>query len=208
MSVRISKGFSDAERPIVAALFWQAFRLKLGIVLGPDKKALKFFESIVSPEFALTARSADGQLLGLAGFKTQAGTFSGGTFSDLRNVYGWFGALWRGALVEVLERKLQPGVFQMDGIFVEESARGQGIGSRLLTAIAEHAIAQGASEVQLDVIDINPRARALYERVGFRPIGTEETGPFRYVFGFRSSTRMSLAISPKEGSVEGPGYTP
>ena len=112
--------------------------------------------------------------------------------SQLAQVYGWFGALWRGLVLSTLERKLQPNVFQMDGIFVDPCARGQGVGTALLKAVLAEAAARGLAQVQLDVIDTNPRAKALYERVGFVATGTETTGPLKLIFGFSSATRMAL----------------
>jgi len=42
-----------------------------------------------------------------------------------------------------------------------------GVGSALLDAVAREAQARGLKEVRLDVIDSNPRAKALYTRKGF-----------------------------------------
>lgn len=195
MTLRIIRGFDESERPEAARLFWQAFAAKLGRVLGPEDRALRFLHPALDPRFALGARDGKGQMLGLAGFKTAEGGLVDAGMGDLARVYGWVGALWRGPLLELLERPLQPGVFQMDGIFVDERARGQGVGSALLAAIRAEAERSGAGEVQLDVIDSNPRAKALYERVGFVATGTEHTGPLAWVFGFRSATRMRLPLT-------------
>ncbi len=194
MTVSVSRGFSDHERAQAAELFWQAFAAKLNRVMGPDTKGLQFFQQALNPDFALVARNSDGRMLGLAGFKTDAGGLAEGSMTDLARVYGWFGATWRGLILGVLERKLQPDVFQMDGIFVDAAARGQGVGTTLLAAIKEEARRTGMREVQLDVIDTNPRARALYEREGFLPKGEETTGPFKYIFGFSKATRMSWSV--------------
>ncbi len=70
-------------------------------------------------------------------------------------------------ILSVLERDLKPGVFQLDGICVATEARGQGVGTLLLRAIKDEAQGLGMHEVQLDVIDTNPRARILDEREGF-----------------------------------------
>ncbi|WP_367647792.1 GNAT family N-acetyltransferase [Ruegeria arenilitoris] len=194
MTVRIERGFAEAERPKAAALFWQAFAAKLHKVMGPDNKGLVFIEHAINPQFALVARDSSNQMLGLAGFKTMDGGLVEGSLSDMAKIYGWFGATWRGLLLSVLERDLQPGVSQMDGIFVAAEARGQGVGTALLSAIKDEARKSGMAEVQLDVIDTNPRAKALYEREGFRVVSKEKTGPFRYLFGFSSATRMSWAV--------------
>nr|WP_254437005.1 GNAT family N-acetyltransferase [Ruegeria arenilitoris] len=176
-------------------MFWQAFAAKLHKVMGPDKKGLAFIEQAINPKFALVARDSSEQLLGLAGFKTKDGGLVEGSLSDLANIYGWFGGAWRGLLLSVVERDLQLGVFQMDGIFVAAEARGQGVGTALLSAIKDEARKSGMSEVQLDVIDTNPRAKALYEREGFKAVSKEKTGPFQYLFGFSSATRMSWAVT-------------
>ena len=47
------------------------------------------------------------------------------------------------------------------------AARGQGVGTALLKAIIAEGRRRGYAEVRLDVIDTNPRATALYERIGF-----------------------------------------
>lgn len=195
MSVTVSPGFAEAERPQAAALFWQAFSGKLGRLMGPEPRALGFFARTMDPDFALVARDASGRMLGLAGFKTEQGSLTGGSLADLAHDYGWLGCTWRAVVLSLLERKLQPGVLQMDGIFVDASARGQGVGTTLLRAIFDEARARGLSEVQLDVIEGNDRARALYAREGFTPIGTEDTGPFRHILGFSSATRMRRPVS-------------
>lgn len=194
-AVSILPGFSARERAHVARLYWQAFGAKLGRVMGPDDRALGFFETVLNPDFALVARDADGNLLGLAGYKTTDGGLVEGSFTQMAQAYGWGGAVWRAAVLSVLERDVQLGVFQMDGIFVDQAARGMGVGTALLGAVAREAAQRGLASVQLDVIDTNPRAKALYERVGFRAVNTESTGPFRWVFGFESATRMVLDVS-------------
>lgn len=193
-TLQIVHGFADRDRQQAARLFWTAFSGKLGRVMGPEERALHFLRGAINPAFALTARSPDGRLLGMAGFKTEAGGLVEGGLRQFAQVYGWLGTLWRVPLLAVLERPLQPGVFQMDGIFVAPSARGQGVGTALLQAIRDEALARGHREVQLDVIDHNDGARRLYERFGFRAMGEERTGPLRHVFGFSSATRMSLAL--------------
>lgn len=192
--MKISQGFLELERATVAELYWEAFGAKLGRVLGPKPKALAFLDDVLAPDYALVARDADDVLLGVAGFKTDQGALVGGELADLAEHYGWFGALWRGLVLNVLERDVKPGVFLMDGIFVQPQARGQGVGTALLEAIAEAARDAGADVVRLDVINTNPRARALYEAQGFVAVGRESLGPLRHVFGFESATKMELPL--------------
>jgi len=183
----ITQGIPDADRDIAAGLYWDAFGGKLGKVMGPKWKAQQFIKRVLRPDHALSAHSDTGRLLGVAGFKTHEGALVGGDFADLQAVFGLLGASWRALLLHALERDTENERFLMDGIFVLPAARGQGIGTALLDAITETAQMRGYREVRLDVIDTNPRARALYERQGFKAIKTQNIGPLRHVFGFRAS---------------------
>lgn len=193
---RITPGFSNAERTLAAELYWEAFGNKLALGLGPESKAKAFLARVANPDFALCARDDNGTLLGIAGFKTSEGALIGGDFADLRAIYGTFGAAWRGLLLSLLERDLQGGSLLMDGIFTAQTARGKGVGTALLRAIKQDAIARGCSEVRLDVIDTNPRARALYEREGFVAGKVQRLGPLKYLFGFSSATEMHATLQP------------
>lgn len=186
----ILSGFTEPQRPQAAKLFWQAFRDKLGPVMGPEAKALAFLRAVADPGHAIRAEGPDGTLLGLAGFKTAEGAFIGGGMGDLATAYGWPGALWRAPLLALLERDTTPGTLLMDGIFVAPETRGQGIGTMLLSAIKAEAARRGLASVRLDVIDNNPRARALYERQGFLPGAVHDLGPLRHLFRFQTATTM------------------
>ena len=65
----------------------------------------------------------------------------------------------------------------------------------LLNAIKRKAREQGCTQVRLDVIDTNPRARLLYEREGFRAVAVRNLGPLRKLFGFRYATTMIAEIA-------------
>lgn len=190
MSVTISKGFGADERAQIAMLYWEAFGAKLSKVMGPEPLALTFIADQLNPDFALIARGPDQAIRGVAGFKTAKGALVGGEMKELAAAYGWLSALWRGPLLALVERELSEDVLLMDGICVATDARGTGVGTQLLTAVKEEAAARGLASVRLDVIDTNPRAKALYERQGFRAMGQQTLGPFAWIFGFRSSTKM------------------
>ena len=188
--IEIRPGFAEEHRHLAAELYWQAFSQKLAPVMNPADKALQFLVAGLRPDHAFSAVDLDGELLGLAGFKTMEGAFVDGGLRELAGIYGWPGAIWRGVLLNLMERALEPDILLMDGIFVNEAARGKGVGSALLKAIYDEAERRDLSSVRLDVIDTNPRARALYERQGFVATETVRLGPLRHVFGFRSATTM------------------
>jgi [ribosomal protein S18]-alanine N-acetyltransferase len=59
-------------------------------------------------------------------------------------------------------------------IGVRPELQGRGHGARMLTALLDEATARGCPEVFLDVRADNDRARRLYERFGFTPIGVRK----------------------------------
>lgn len=190
MGVTIYSGLHPHLRSEAARLYWEAFGGKLGRVLGPDDRALAFLERVIRTDHCLAALDEDGNLIGLAGFKTPNGSFAGGGWDDLTAIYGAWGGRWRGWLLWALNREVDNDRFLVDGICVARAHRGKGVGSLLLAALYAEASGRGYRSIRLDVIKDNWRARALYERQGFLPTRTESLGPLRFLFGFAVSTTM------------------
>lgn len=59
------------------------------------------------------------------------------------------------------------GVVYLSRLELSASTRGRGVGTAVITDVITQARAAGATYVELDVLEQNPRARALYERLGF-----------------------------------------
>ncbi len=191
--MRIERGSDAVDKVEAAKMFWGAFREKLLFCLGPDDKALRFLEDNIHPTFSFAAFDQD-RLVGLIGFKTSRGGLIGGEFSDLARVYGTLSTLWRVVILSMFERDLKDDQLLLDGIFVTEQARGLGVGTALIQAIKGYAQAEGYSEIRLDVIDTNPRAKALYVREGFTAAGQVKAGLFKGVLGFSSATTMVFKV--------------
>lgn len=60
-------------------------------------------------------------------------------------------------------------------LWVDESARGQGVGARLMEAAEELARSRGCTDVSLDTFDF--QARPFYEKLGYELFGTLEGYP-------------------------------
>jgi ribosomal protein S18 acetylase RimI-like enzyme len=195
--VTIFSGLHAHQRARAAQLYWEAFGGKLGRVLGPDTRALAFFERVIRADLCLYAVDGAGELVGIAGFKTPSGSFAGGNWADLKAIYGLLGGRWRGLILRMLTSDVDNDRFLIDGICVAPLHRGKGIGSRLLDALCHEAVTRGYAAVRLDVVAENRRARALYERHGFHPTRTEKLGFARHFFGFTASTTMVRALDAK-----------
>ncbi len=73
-----------------------------------------------------------------------------------------------------------PGTYYLSTMGVEPDRRRRGIGTALMTAAQEKAKAQGFTQSSLLVDQEKHRAKAMYERHGFRPIEEVTLAHFRY----------------------------
>lgn len=65
-------------------------------------------------------------------------------------------------------------------MYVRPGARGQGVARALLDALKEDATLRGARRLQLETEPISmATAVRLYERYGFRSVGTHDAGPLK-----------------------------
>lgn len=162
--------------------------------MGPDDRALAYFERVIRCDHAIAAVAPGGALLGVAGFRTHRGAFAGGSYADLCAIYGLAGGTWRALALALLTRERETR-FLLDGICVDPDVRGCGIGTALIEAICDEARARGFAEVRLDVVDSNFRARALYDRLGFTVLYRQRSGPLGLLFGFSGSTAMVRRVA-------------
>ena len=70
--------------------------------------------------------------------------------------------------------RVDPSEVQLISMWVDPELRGQGIGQRLIIAVAEWAAARRCREVYLFVQETNVHAQRLYEQAGFQPTGARE----------------------------------
>ncbi len=77
----------------------------------------------------------------------------------------------------------EAGELYIDSLAVDPAHRGKGIATLLLKATIDKAAALGIPRTGLLVDTGNPKAEALYLRVGFKPIGTNSWGghPMRHL---------------------------
>jgi ribosomal protein S18 acetylase RimI-like enzyme len=190
--VRVRRGVPEGSERQVAGLYWEAFGRKLGAALHPPDTARAFIAAHLHHDRGVTALTG-GRVVGVAGYQLGGRGLTGGRVRDVLSTYGLLRGLPRLALLALLERTPAPGELVMDGIAVDPAHRGAGIGGLLIDEIAAVAAENGCRRIRLDVIDVNPRARALYERHGFTAVRTERTPYLRGLMGFGAVTTMHRA---------------
>ncbi|GGV55217.1 molybdopterin-guanine dinucleotide biosynthesis protein MobC [Streptomyces pilosus] len=182
----------------MAELYWDAFGRKLGPALNPADKAVPFIAAHLNTDRAVCAL-LDGRIVGLAGYQHGGRALTGGSAAAVLRAYGHLRGLHRLLLLALFERRPAPGQLVMDGIAVDPDLRGRGVGSLLIEEVAAVAAEQDCREIRLDVIDTNPRARALYERRGFTAVRTEHTPYLRGLLGFGAVTTMRRLVGTGSG---------
>ncbi len=194
-TIRRLDGLPAEAADQAARLYWSAFGSKLGLLLGPEARAIALLGRAIRPDHALAAVTRDsGRVVGVAGFCSPEGGFMTFGPSNLAAVYGPAGGALRAWVLRRLAVDVDNDRFLIDGLAVERDWRGQGLGTRLIEALAAEARARGYSRLRLDVADHNLRARALYERLGFDAVAHHRLRLLGLVFGISGSTAMDRAV--------------
>ena len=176
------------------ALYEEAFGKKIAVAIKEDSERRRVLLSSFVPEYAISALASD-RLVGIAGIHTKKGSLTGGIgYKELISQLGFIKGNKAALIFSLYERKPKEGELVMDGITVHSEYRGKGIGGMLLTKVKEYALQHGLSCIRLDVIDINPRAKALYERSGFKVVKKEEFPYLKNVLGFGGSETMIFRV--------------
>ena len=125
---------------------------------------------------AVEAIYASGIATGNATFETQPPTwesFDSGRLAEHRLVLDDGGVLGWAAVSPISSREAYRGVVE-HSVYVDEDARGRGIGRQLLEALILSTEAAGVWTIQSGVFPENEASLRLHEAFGFRRVGTRE----------------------------------
>ncbi len=166
--MQIRKGFDEKDRSQATAIYLNAFKRKFENLIGEEKLIQGLFEKALDPTYCVCAYEDD-KIIGIAGFHEGSHGFVDIKYGDFIKMFGWFYGTWKAVITDMLftRKPSSTDVFLMDGIAVDSNYRGLGVGSKLFDALISYGQSTGYKYIQLDVIDENPRAKALYERLGF-----------------------------------------
>ena len=197
--VVIEHGLPEHLRSQAVDLFEEAFGDKMGMAIRDRQKRKAFMRRAYLAEHVIVARRGD-QLLGMAGLSSKGPPYAGGLLGTswdprpYRDLLGWLGATWAVWGLRLADHKPKEDEIYVDGIAVSPAARGLGIGTRLLSEVTAIARSRGKRYVRLDVIDTNPRAQALYERLGYRVTKVTPTRWMARWMGFDALISMERAV--------------
>lgn len=195
--INLQRGIPTDQVARATAIYYAAFERKISPVLGTSADlAQAVLRQHMVPENALVALQ-QGEVMGLVGFHNNGKGLFDVTYGALVTAFGPLKGTGRALVGLLLSRSPAHDAFLLDGIAVHPDARGQGVGKALFNALFTLARSQGKAYIVLDVVNTNPRARALYERLGFVAVKTQSV-PFLRSMGFTAVTTMHFDLSSRE----------
>jgi ribosomal protein S18 acetylase RimI-like enzyme len=203
VDVVIEQGLPEALREQAVELFEEAFGPKMRMAIREPEKRMAFLRRAYVASHVVIARDDD-RLLGMAGLSTNGEPYAGGLLDvswdprPYRDLLGWAGAAWAVWGLRLGDHSPTADEVYIDGIAVAPEARGRGVGTRLLEEINRIAHRQGKLFVRLDVVDTNPRAQALYERLGYRVTKVQSFHWKQRWVGFGATISMEQPVAPPE----------
>lgn len=200
INVEITKSINEAQKIEVAKLFYGAFEKKfstLWLFAKNETQAVAVLRECIDYKKGLYAVS-ENSILGFIGLETGDGLFVNFKFSALSKVFGLLGAAWRFiayGIYRLLHNNRIEHEVHIDPIVVSDKARGMGVGTQLLNATIDFARSINRKGVFLEVVDTNPNAQKLYERVGFAVVDVEDTSFFTVNSGFSKVIHMKKVLA-------------
>jgi ribosomal protein S18 acetylase RimI-like enzyme len=191
--IEVKRGLKDEHRMKAAEIYTEAFYPKYARFVKDKTKVIRLIETDLVNGYAICAYH-DGDLVGLAGIHHNNRTLVEFRYKTFLKVFGFPGIFAYPMLMLFYNRKPKQDELLMDGIAVSREMRGKGAGTKLLKTVFDFAVENGYKSVRLDVIDTNPRAKALYERMGFQTVKTRSYPFMMNISGFKKVFTMVKTI--------------
>ncbi|GAB6930605.1 hypothetical protein JCM10914A_45880 [Paenibacillus sp. JCM 10914] len=200
LQVEIVDYLNEEQKDEVATLYYQAFPLKLQslwMFAGSESEAVTVLRRSLRYENGLYAVMG-GKVLGFIGLEKGDGFFASLHYKTLKSSFGVIGGMWRYTaygIYRLFHGNIPKDAVHIDPVVVSSNARGLGIGTRLFEAAFIWARQANRSKMVLEVVDTNPQAKKLYERLGFEVFKEEHTGLFTEKSGFKKVIHMEKSLN-------------
>lgn len=189
----IKVGLENHQFSEAAQIYYQAFERKLQPSLKDSISGQQILSESFNPAQVIVALK-DNILVGVVGFQSTESRFVNPKLSSFIKQFGLIRGWTQYLIMALISRYPTKSELVLDGIAVNQSMRGQGVGTQLLNTVVEYANNHKFTRVRLDVIDTNPDARRLYERVGFIEVKTHKVPYLQALLGFSAVTTMIKSL--------------
>lgn len=196
--ITLTDKLNESQKMQASTIVFDGFQKKLASVWLYDndkERMLPCLKACLQFDSGLYALHGD-QVLGVVGINT-GHAFVAPRYKVLKLTYGRWGALWRSFQNFLIFRcfaSFKHEAMHIDLLATAKEARGTGIGTKLLEAAFERAKEQHIEKISITVVDTNPRARQLYERLGFVHVETKDYGKNTASMGFSKESKLVKTI--------------
>ena len=194
MKVTIENGtkpeFSDLFKLRVVDIYFQAFGQKITSLIKQESKAREIIKKSINYDMAFYALDKNKNLLGFLGFQTTEIGFIEFEFSYFKEIFKPIPAFLKWMILRVFRPRVRVNEIRIDSIAVDASQRGNNIGTLLIERFFSFAKLNDFERTYLEVVDTNPRAKKLYERLGFKTKKTVNFYFFTRSAGFSAEDIM------------------
>lgn len=194
MSIQIHFGAPKDQRRKIAKIYYEAFQDKLGVIFGNKRKAETLFSTSLCDERILVAYK-DGVAVGFAGLQYQGKKFMEPSLTQVVRIYGLETIRVLLFFFFSIFNNPKPNQLYLEILAVSKDQQNKGIGTKLIQSTIEHARSKKIPQIKLEVVNTNPKAKKLYQRIGFRKAKDHKIPyPFNTLVGFRIITEMHYNI--------------
>jgi len=174
-----------------------AFKDKFVRYLGTIEQMTRIMKDCINPNNAITAISPKNELMGILGFTRNSNRLLRFNMNPFINEFGLFGGSIKYGLLKTLYKSFptHDSQIMVDPIAVNENFRSLGIGKKLFNQLELYSRENKIKSIALEVIDENPKAYNLYEKIGFAPVEHHKIPqPFSSMINVTGVTKMVKSL--------------
>jgi ribosomal protein S18 acetylase RimI-like enzyme len=189
----ITNKVNDKQFGQALEIYYNSFEQKIRPLLQPKEKAIRLSSHAINPNRIYYALK-NGKAVGIIGLQYDDLDFLSYRFDFIRKYYSFFKSIYLYFILNIMKTKLDAYTIRIDSVAVDDQYRGQGIGKILINKVVEIAKNRGFKEIILEVVNTNPRAKKLYEKMGFKEKKHIKFYFLTRAFGFSSAYVMSMKV--------------
>lgn len=201
----MSQDATGKLRQEIAEILYDSFAQKINylwIITKDKEKAVRIIKKHMNLDLCFI-KWQEGKVAGVASIETkESGNFIDIPLKTFIKEFSFFAGIFRYLAYQIYKDKqvkMNSKRIHLDLVAVNQEMRGQGIGSSLLQAAYQLGKRLGKTEIVLEVVDSNPRAKKLYEKQGFVEENFEDFSGFLGLFtkkaGFQGVSTMVFDLN-------------
>ena len=193
-NITIKIGLPENYYSEAATIYTEAFYEKSKRLFGSQEKMKCWFKKSFNPELAIVALAND-HLVGVAGIACNDRRFLKLSLPVCIEEFGFLPGLLKYLLSEIGSEivglhRYDRGQLLLVTVAVASNMRGMGVGTLLIEKVCEYAKQNSLNSVRLQVVDNNPKARKLYDRLGFEQTKIDRNPLLKKIIGVGAISTM------------------